>query len=93
MSPDLPAAPDAASITEVIDAIRRMMATNVRDWAEDRGDAFLWAVFLGWDADPGDDPEEGAMSEVATRHGWDDAQVARLRRFRLAVDELAGRAP
>jgi peptidyl-tRNA hydrolase, PTH2 family len=77
----------ARTCNEVIDAIRRMMATHVRDWAEDRGDAFLWQVFLGWD----DADDASAMDEVAKRHGWGEAQVARLRRFHAAVDALDGK--
>lgn len=79
----------ARAWAEVVDAIRRMMVTNSRDWAEDRGDAFLWALFLGWDDD---DLAVSAMDEVAKRHGWDGAQVARLRRFHAIIDALDGAA-
>lgn len=87
-------APEARSVAsatldtvhEAIEAVRRMMATNVRDWGEDRGDAFLWALFLGWDDE--DNPDESAMDEVAERHGWSADQVARLRRFHAALESL-----
>ena len=74
------------TVHEAIEAVRRMMATNVRDWGEDRGDAFLWALFLGWDDE--DNPDESAMDEVAGRHGWSTEQVARLRRFHAALESL-----
>jgi hypothetical protein len=75
------------TVHEAIEAVRRMMATNVRDWGLDRGDAFLWALFLGWDDE--DNPDESAMGEVAERHGWDSAQVSRLRRFHAALEAIA----
>ncbi|NYD39920.1 hypothetical protein [Nocardioides panaciterrulae] len=63
------------------ESLRRLLAFNSRDWAQDRADAWLWGVVLGWDADENEVGEESAMDEVAARHGWDASEVARLRRL------------
>jgi hypothetical protein len=83
---------------EALEAMTRAMATNVRDWAADRMDAFLWAVLLGWDCDEQHEHDEdacslGAMDEIAARHGWDDHQVERVRRFHRAVLAASGSSP
>lgn len=83
---------------EVLAAMTRAMATNVRDWGTDRMDAFLWGVLLGWDCDEQHEHDEidcspGAMDEIAARHGWDTQQIERVRRFHRAVLAAAGQAP
>lgn len=62
-----------------IKSIQDVLAFDSRDWGEDRGDAWLYGIVFGWDADPDDPEDEGAMDSVAAKHGWDEATVARLR--------------
>ena len=59
-----------------LESIEVIMAMHSRDWAADPGDAWLWGIVLGW--------TDGAMAEVAERHGWSDQTVARIRRQRAA---------
>lgn len=59
-----------------IESIRSLLATDSRDWGEDRGDAWLWGIVMGWDDE---DLECSAMELVARKHDWDEATVARLR--------------
>lgn len=59
-----------------IESIRSLLATDSRDWGEDRGDAWLWGIVMGWDDE---DLECSAMELIARKHDWDEATVARLR--------------
>lgn len=66
--------------------LERLLATSARDWGDYRADAWLYAVLIGWDCEEEHDPCDcAAMREVAQLHGWDDATVAKARRYRDAV--------
>ncbi|WP_097865874.1 hypothetical protein [Streptomyces sp. rh34] len=72
----------------MFEGLQRLLATSSRDWGEYRVDAWLWAVLLGWDCKEDVHDEtcvHGAMEEMQQRHGWDDAAVAKARRYRAAV--------
>ncbi|MFD8805607.1 hypothetical protein [Streptomyces sp. NPDC059597] len=74
-----------------LDGMGRLLATSSRDWGEYRVDAWLYAVILGWDceqAEHDDTCTHDAMEEMAAAHGWDDAAVAKARRYRAAVREV-----
>jgi hypothetical protein len=71
-----------ATIAEALQAVHHAIATDSRDWSLARGDAWLYAVLVGWDCE--DDPI-GAFEEVATRHAWTAAQRSRIRELRAAV--------
>lgn len=62
-----------------LEAIEEMMAFNSRDWAQDKSDAWLWAVVLGWGPDDGGD--EDCWDLVAPQHGWTAEDVKRLKRL------------
>jgi hypothetical protein len=68
--------PDLAA---ALSSVRRIVDADPRDWTANRHDAFIYGVFRGWA-----DPQEG--QQVAARHGWDDAFVARLHRLSAAVE-------
>lgn len=70
------AIPFTSAETDPFEAIRTLLATDSRDWSDDRGDAWLWGIVMGWDDE---DPECSAMELVAAKHGWDEQTVARLR--------------
>lgn len=72
-----------------LDSAHTVMALSSQDWAVSSDFAWLWGIFVGWDAedpsDLADDLTGDAMGEVAARFRWTDADVARLRRLRAAV--------
>ena len=68
------------SAEEAVNSARFVMATHSRDWSVNGRDAWLWGIINGWD-DPDEDPDDEAMAEIATAHGWDAVDVARLRRL------------
>ena len=61
-------------VSSAINAVRNMMRISSRDWAADRGDAYLWALLIGWD--------DEALTEVAAKHRWDEHRLAYVRRMR-----------
>jgi hypothetical protein len=72
-------------------------AFNSRDWAQDKADAWLYGIVVGWGA--GEDPEDvSALPDLALRHRWSPQDVARLERLhanfqRLTLPEVPARAP
>ena len=52
------------------------MAFDARDWGQNKRDAWLYAVLIGW----GD-----ALQEVAERHGWDAPTVTRIKRMQRSL--------
>lgn len=46
------------------------IAFSSRDWSANHRDAWVYGVAIGWDTE--------ALVEVAARHKWDAATVARL---------------
>jgi hypothetical protein len=74
-----------------LDGMGRLLATSSRDWGQYAPDAWLWAVLCGWDCEEAHDHDDdcgGAMEEMAARHGWDEATVAKARHYRAAVHVL-----
>jgi hypothetical protein len=74
-----------------LEGMGRLLATSSRDWGQYRVDAWLWAVLCGWDCEVTEHDDtctHGAMEEMAAKHGWDDAAVAKARRYRAAVHVL-----
>ena len=61
--------------TDPFRSLGNVLAFDSRDWAANRGDAWLWGIIFGW----GD-----AMAEVALRHGWSEREVRRLRLLHLS---------
>jgi hypothetical protein len=62
-----------------IAALRYLVAFDSRDWADNRADAWLYGIVIGWDPAIDEADEESSMPDVAARHGWDAETVARLR--------------
>lgn len=87
--------PGSEDFAEALFRLSGALATDSRDWGRDSLDAWLWGLLCGWDCEdhlvwPDHEHDEhcadgGAMREVAARHGWSDDDVARLRRYRLAL--------
>jgi hypothetical protein len=79
--------------------MRNRCAFTSRDMGADFGDAFTYAIVLGWDPDPSDEPDEdgSAMDHQAEKWGWDAELVAFLRdtheRFKLLADRTPLASP
>lgn len=82
---------------EALTALADILATDSRDWARSRGDAWLYGILVGWDCEEDHDHEleacaGGVLDEVADEHGWTPAHRSRLRELRQAIrDAAAGR--
>jgi hypothetical protein len=94
--PDAPAGDTqhTAEMTTMFEGVARLLATSSRDWSQYAPDAWLYAVFVGWDCEDAHEHDElcndgAAMREMAERHGWDEATVAKARRYRAAVRDTA----
>ncbi|MEU2143593.1 hypothetical protein ABZ741_04680 [Streptomyces globisporus] len=87
-----PTTSEADTLAAALDGLGRLIATSSRDWGTYRVDAWIWAVLVGWDCEQAVHDEtctHGALEETAAMHGWDDATVAKARRYRAAVRALA----
>lgn len=70
-------------------ALEDTLAFAVDDWAASRAMAWVYGIVCGWDDE--DDPDDGAMAELAATYDWDDATVSRLRRLHERfIGEVAG---
>lgn len=70
--------PLSSGETNPLEALESSLAFSSMDWGEARDTAWIYGIVCGWDED--DDPEDaGAMQELATKFGWTDEQVSRLR--------------
>ncbi|MFE2712277.1 hypothetical protein ACFXKI_09870 [Streptomyces mirabilis] len=75
-------------LAAMFEGLHHLLATSSRDWGTYRVDAWLWAVLCGWDCEQDEHDDtctHGALEETAAMHGWDDATVAKARRYRAAV--------
>ncbi|MEW2351467.1 hypothetical protein AB0904_27840 [Streptomyces sp. NPDC006684] len=90
------AASDLQTLAAALDGLGTLLATSARDWGTYRVDAWLWALLCGWDCEETTHTEScvhGAMEEMAAEHGWDEAAVAKARRYRAAIRRLTGETP
>jgi hypothetical protein len=79
---------DLPTLAAALDGLHTLIATSSRDWQTYRVDAWLWAVLCGWDCEKTEHDDtcvHGALEETAAMHGWDEATVAKARRYRAAV--------
>jgi hypothetical protein len=79
---------DQTALAPMFEGFARLLSTSSRDWGQYAPDAWLWAVICGWDCEETEHDGtcvHGAMEEMQERHGWDDATVAKVRRYRAAV--------
>jgi hypothetical protein len=82
---------DLPTLARALDGLHTLIATSSRDWGQYRVDAWIWAVLCGWDCEQTEHDDtctHGALEEMQERHGWDDAAVAKARRYRSAVRAL-----
>lgn len=90
-----------AARKEVAEAIRvasRIMTTSSRDWSLHAGDAWLWALLVGWDCEIAEHAD-GSHDEIdcggpdrledfAERFGWTEGGIAKLRAQRRVLAAL-----
>lgn len=81
--------PDLAELQRTLAAVRHMMATSSRDWSLFKGDAWLYAILVGWNDDP-DEPAlpVSALANIAIRHGWSLGDMAALEAMHAAIVAL-----
>jgi hypothetical protein len=73
-----------------IESLKSTIAFSSADWGSARDLAWIYGIVLGWDGDP-DYPDDGdPMAELQEKFGWDDGQVARLRRLHDRFESLRG---
>lgn len=81
--------PDLAELQRTLAAVRRMMATSSRDWSLFKGDAWLYAILVGWNDDPDEPaPPVSALANIAIRHGWSLGDMAALEAMHAAIVAL-----
>lgn len=68
-----------------VTALRNQMRTDSRDWAAARGDAYLWAVLIGWD--------DEALEEIAVKHRWNEHRVKYVRKMRALLAPITDPQP
>jgi hypothetical protein len=80
---------DAAA--ETLRAAKRMMATDSRDWSLDRSDVWLYGLIVGWECEERHEHDavmcggDSGLRAVAAQHAWAADDIARIRRFRAAL--------
>lgn len=84
---EVPTLTHADVLAEALRSARSQMAMSSQDWSVRHDFAWLYGIFCGWDDDPDDPMQLGAMADVATRCGWTVAHVERLRLYAAAVEE------
>lgn len=93
---ETPDSVDLPTLAAALDGLHTLIATSSRDWQTYRVDAWLWAVLCGWDCEQTEHDEtctHGALEETAAMHGWDEATVAKARRYRAAVRAVTETLP
>jgi hypothetical protein len=92
------AAVRAKDLRAALRSITARITTSAADFSTYEPDAWVYGIAVGWDCeeDHGHDDICGgtaAMDELAARHGWDEAAVARLRGHRKAYATATASAP
>lgn len=73
-----------SSTFDPFESLTDAIAFSSADWGQSQDLAWVYGIVLGWDADDPDEPEDGAMAELAARFSWDGKKIARLRRLHAA---------
>ncbi|WP_086562028.1 hypothetical protein [Streptomyces africanus] len=65
------------AVVSACNMMRTAASHYQRDWTNDRHDAYLWAVLIGFD--------DEALQEVATRHRWNEHRIKYVREMRALL--------
>lgn len=79
----------AELLREALVSAGNVLAFSANDWGKNSREAWLYGILLGWDDE--DDPHDTSMASLAAKHGWSEADVARLRRLHAAVAAAAAK--
>lgn len=72
-------------LREALESAKRSIVFDSMDYGISKRHAWLYGILVGWDDEEEIGDKLDAMSELAEKFGWDDATVARLRRYRSAI--------
>lgn len=81
-------------IGDVLDNLQRLIVHASRDWGAHGRDAWLYGVLVGWECEDNHEhdwicqEESVSLTDMASRFGWHEDYVARLRRYRAIVRAL-----
>jgi hypothetical protein len=67
-------------MSECKDSLKGCLVFNSRDWANNKRDAWLYGIIVGWD--------EESFAELKLKHRWPDEQISRLKRLRAEFINL-----
>jgi hypothetical protein len=73
--------------------MRNRCAFTARDMGADWPEAFTYAIVFGWGPDPDDPDDNGALSDMAAKYGWDTELIAFLRDAHERFKALPDRNP
>ena len=78
----------AVGAAEALDSLRGSMASDPRDFGEERGDAWCYGIVFGWGEE---EAEDGLplVESIGRRFGWEPYHIARQRRLSAAVERVA----
>lgn len=71
---------DKEVLKAAINSVCNALAFLPQDFGEDRREAWIYGVLLGW--------SPAAMKEVAAKHNWSLERVALLRKYHAVVKEF-----
>lgn len=75
------------SVALALDSLDGAYCGDPRDWGQYKRDAWTYGIVCGW----GDDEAEDGLplvESIGRRHGWSEANIARLREYAEAVRRL-----
>jgi hypothetical protein len=80
---------DRGDLSDALRSLANCIAGSAADFGKYHRDAWVYGIVLGWDREEDHQHDDicggdAPMREMAARHGWDDAEVTRLRQYRRA---------
>ena len=82
-------------LREALYSLGSTIACSATDFAQYYRDSWLYGIVCGWGCEEDHEHDDicggdGAMDQVSARHGWSEADVERLRRYRRAFAAALG---
>ena len=57
--------------SEPLESLRRTIIFSPKDWSQDKSDAWIYGVIIGWDDD--------TLNELSSKFGWSSEHSNRLK--------------
>lgn len=73
---------DEATLESALDYLHQVLVFSSTDWAGDHDSARIYAIVVGWGP--------SMMASLASKYGWNEETVERLRLFRAAIASAKG---